>query len=186
MTKRRLGLGFRWAQSAIMSTGRPTDQTPEIVAEAQTKVTAERQALARELLDKSKSSVIDVTFEKPFDVPMAAGLVIGTSTVPAGGVAEIERVGLLYSEPYGSSDFNFQMLITGSEVPYAINFLQLGVFACGSLTEPIEISPLCLQSGETLQIVARLAAGVVVNWAYSNRVLVRISGTLYFPAKLGV
>jgi len=162
--------------------GAPVDQSPELVAEVDIRVAAERRAQMRDLLARSKTEFLDITFEKAGETVITPDMIIGTYQVPVGAVAVIDRIAFFFAEPFSCSDINFRLLIQDGEGASTQNFGSLGCFASGSLTEPMKVGPIYVQASERIQVIATPL--VIANYAYQSRILIRLAGSLLFPGAL--
>lgn len=140
---------------------------------------AKQKALARAMLAQPVDAVIDRTdiIRNP---SVNANLV--AFTVPEGTVARFNRLAVVYSEPLVANAVavGWRVTINGNQVPrITFDFDGFGPFSYtsfGSVTAPVDIEPLFVQSGATVAIEI-----IPVAFGFALTLIGRLTGWLYSP-----
>lgn len=179
--------------AASVVTGRPTVALPGVdVPRAQERVSSDfaaQQARSRALFESLVHVAQNETFEsvgQETNPTIAAGVgevVVVDFTVGDGQLAVLNKIAVDFSNPVYVSLAGWALNVNGGRVPNVlssvglVNFNSFVSFSAGVM-EPVCISPIYLQSGQTVELV--VLTNVLINQGFI--VTARLSGRIIRPA----
>jgi hypothetical protein len=163
--------------------------TPQQTTRVEQEIAARGKAVAESLVHRGKNEVLDVTGLIANPTGLAIQVLVGY-TVPQGMVASIDKIAVVYSNSQVSmtNTLGWRLTVNGMRVD---NIFNTTTWASGDyfyhsfsdLSTPQEISPLWVQSGETVAIELFSMPGPGLGALTEHLTMAgRLGGRLYKPA----